>query len=344
MRRLAMWMSVTFAACVPAGADAQDETRAPPPPESAPPVTAPPAEVPEGLPPHPAFPDPLDEPHPTEAELATTEFVWLPGHWVWTGEAYRWREGEWIHPLEGYVLVPPRWEWSGESWVFHHAGWAPLGSDVVAFAPVPVTEEDLAEGAPVEAFAEPPPPLHWWAAGAYVAPLVIYPRWHPFYHYYFALGHPYYLQYPPLYRSPWYRFHRYGVPYRGAAYRPPRGPLPMYRSPPPRTATRRAGPSSYYRAKPSSWSSRSSYRPPSYPRGTRAIRPGATPPRSAAPPRGARPAPQRSPGARPAPQRSPGARPAPAPPRRPSYSPGPSPRPAPMRSPPGRSGGGRPRR
>src|SRR5690606_10045734 len=147
----------------------------PPPPEFAPPVTAPPAEVPEGIPPHPDFPEPLDEPEPTQAELDSTEYVWLPGHWVWNGEAYEWQEGRWIYPLPGYVLVPPRWEWNGEAWVFHHAGWAEVGSDVVVYAPRPVEEGAAAEEA-IDVYVEPSTPTYYTWSGAYVAPLVIYPR------------------------------------------------------------------------------------------------------------------------------------------------------------------------
>jgi hypothetical protein len=367
VNRFAILMSVSLVASAggtQALAQAPSEAP-PPPPESAPPATAPPAQVPEGLPPHPAFPEPLDEPQPTTAELAQTEYVWLPGHWTWTGDRYEWETGYWIYPLPGHVLVPPRWEWNGESWVFHNAGWAPIGSDVVAFAPVAVTEGDLAGGEPVDVYVEPRSPLYWTVADGYYAPLILYPRWHPYYHYYYALGHPFYVQYAPLYYSPWYRYYRYGTFYRGRAYRPPVRPLPRYRPAPYRATTvrRTVGPSSYYRAKPSSWSSRSSYRPPSYPRGTgrttvRSV-PKSAPSRTAPAPRspsyrqaprspGYSPAPRspsyrqapRSPGYSPAP-RSPGYSPAP---RGPSYSP-PSPsRPPPMQAPPGRGGGGGPRR
>jgi len=41
-----------------------------------------------GAPPHPAVPHDLGESSPSWAEQNASPFDWIPGEWVWTGDAY----------------------------------------------------------------------------------------------------------------------------------------------------------------------------------------------------------------------------------------------------------------
>jgi hypothetical protein len=94
----------------------------PPPPDDAPPAEAPPVDGTEQRPPHPETPEDLDELQPTAEMLAKTSYHWFPGHWIWTGEQFEWKSGEWVYKVKDMILVPPRWDWDGKQWVFHNAG------------------------------------------------------------------------------------------------------------------------------------------------------------------------------------------------------------------------------
>ncbi|MBT8465785.1 MAG: hypothetical protein KJO57_13950, partial [Deltaproteobacteria bacterium] len=59
----------------------------PDPPPDAPPAEAPPVEGTDDRPPHPETPEALEEQAPTAEALGQTVYHWLPGHWVYTGEA-----------------------------------------------------------------------------------------------------------------------------------------------------------------------------------------------------------------------------------------------------------------
>lgn len=183
----------------------------PPPPEDAPPAEAEAVGATDDRPPHPKTPDPLEEPQPSAEMLAKTMYHWLPGHWVWTGEQFEWKNGEWIYKVKDMILVPPRWEWNENQWVFHEAGWARPGTNVVVYSPTPAPGgPDAAENvdkAPADS-AEPTQQkeaqvtVYVWT-GVYVAPLILYPIWHPHYHYHWYHRHPHYR------RAPAYRHHRY---------------------------------------------------------------------------------------------------------------------------------------
>jgi len=85
------------------------------------------------------------------------------------------------------ILVPPHWDWDGKQWVFHSAGWAKSGTKEVVYRATP------APGGPdVAANAEAAPAASTQAVepqastttvyvytGVYVAPLIVYPIWHP---------------------------------------------------------------------------------------------------------------------------------------------------------------------
>ncbi len=88
----------------------------PPPPDDAPPAEAPPTGGTDERPPHPETPELLEEEQPTAETLAKTKYHWLPGHWVWTGEQFEWKSGQWVYKVKDSILVPPRWEWDGKQW------------------------------------------------------------------------------------------------------------------------------------------------------------------------------------------------------------------------------------
>jgi len=200
----------------------------PPPPEDAPPAEAPAVDGTDERPPHPKTPAPLSEEQPTAATLAKTSYHWLPGHWVWTGKQFEWKSGEWIYQVKDMILVPPRWEWDRKQWVFHNAGWAEPGSNEVVYRPTP------APGGPdVVANAERVPAastetvepqrstttVYVWT-GVYVPPLILFPVWHPWYHYHWYHRHAYYYR-PPAYHS--HRYH-YAHTHRPPSYHPGRPP------------------------------------------------------------------------------------------------------------------------
>jgi hypothetical protein len=236
MTRTWAGIAIAWALSVTSVTRAQDELV----PDWAPPAEASAGYV-DGLPPYPEFPEPLEEPQPDEATLAETEYAWLPGHWIWTGERYEWQEGMWVYDLPGYELVFPRWEWDGEKWVFHGAGWTLPDSDEIVFRPTPV-EETQSPGF-VEVYTAPLAPTFFYVTTVYVPPLILYPVWHPYYAYYYVHRHPAYLGFVPLWNTPRYRYYRYPqqghVSYRPASYSPPRRRPPSYR-PPPRSTPRPA--------------------------------------------------------------------------------------------------------
>jgi len=195
----------------------------PDPPEDAPPAEAPPVDGTDERPPHPETPEDLEELQPTAETLAKTSYHWLPGHWMWTGEQFEWKSGEWVYKVKDMILVPPRWEWDGKQWVFHGAGWAKPGTNKVVYrataapgGPDIAANAEQAPAASTEA-VEPQPSTTtvYVYTGVYVAPLILYPIWHPWYHYHWYHRHAHYR------RAPAYRHHRYhhAQTHRKAHYR-----------------------------------------------------------------------------------------------------------------------------
>ena len=133
----------------------------PPPPDDAPPAEAPPVDGTDERPPHPETPEDLDELQPTAEMLAKTSYHWFPGHWIWTGEQFEWKSGEWVYKVKDMILVPPRWDWDGKQWVFHNAGWAKPGTKEVVYraTPAPGGPEVAAnpEAAPAASSQNPEP-------------------------------------------------------------------------------------------------------------------------------------------------------------------------------------------
>ena len=109
------------------------------------------------------------------------------------------------------ILVPPSWQWDGKQWVFHSAGWAKSGTNLVVYSPTPApggpdvaenSEKPPADSSEPKQQQEAQVTVYVWT-GVYVAPLIVYPRWHPHYHYHWYHRHPHYRA------SPAYRHRRY---------------------------------------------------------------------------------------------------------------------------------------
>lgn len=50
-------------------------------------------------------------------------YVWVPGHWYWSGHHYRWRPGYWIEERRGWHYVSPRWEHEHDRWHYYDGRW-----------------------------------------------------------------------------------------------------------------------------------------------------------------------------------------------------------------------------
>ena len=250
-----LFLVLLLASGIPAFAFAQDASEGddvrsadevpkdmPAPPENAPPAEAPAVGGTDDRPPHPETPQSLEEQQPSAELLAKTSYQWLPGHWVWTGEQFEWKSGEWIYKVKGMILVPPRWDWDGKQWVFYGAGWAKPGTKKVVYSPTAAPGgPDVAANvgqAPAATTEQPAPQastttVYVWT-GAYVAPLILFPVWHPYYHYHWYHRHAYYRR-PPAYRSARYRYsYTHRRPYHPRSHRPPsHGARPLSGARPP---------------------------------------------------------------------------------------------------------------
>ena len=51
--------------------------------------------------------------------------VWTDGFWSWSGNAYIWIAGAWVHGVPGRRWTPWRWEQSHGGWVLIPGGWVP---------------------------------------------------------------------------------------------------------------------------------------------------------------------------------------------------------------------------
>jgi hypothetical protein len=228
-------------------------------PENAPPAEAPAVGATEDRPPHPKTPDPLEEVQPTAEMLAKTMYHWLPGHWVWTGQQFEWKNGQWIYKVKEMILVPPRWEWDGKQWVFHSAGWAKPGTNVAVYSPTPApggpdaaenSEQAPASSSEPKDQKEAQTTVYVWV-GVYTAPLIVYPIWHPHYHYHWYHRHPYYRR-PPAYRHRRYHYAKAHHRYHNPSARPhPSSPSRPSQHPAHKPSTRPSQPSHRPSTKPS---------------------------------------------------------------------------------------------
>ncbi|QYM79167.1 YXWGXW repeat-containing protein [Horticoccus luteus] len=68
-----------------------------------------------------APPPPLRERRP---QRPGREFVWVPGYWLWRGNAYVWVAGQWQRPPHRRAhWVEPRWEHRGNSYLYIEGRW-----------------------------------------------------------------------------------------------------------------------------------------------------------------------------------------------------------------------------
>ena len=49
--------------------------------------------------------------------------VWIPGHWVWRGNAYVWIAGNWVKPRAGHIYVPGHWVKKRRGWMWMEGHW-----------------------------------------------------------------------------------------------------------------------------------------------------------------------------------------------------------------------------
>jgi hypothetical protein len=165
-------------------ASSASEASAPPAQAPARPTTAAPTAAEAGRPPHPAIPQPLEEPHPSADVAASTSYRWLSGHWVWADKQYEWQPGVWVHPVPGHVIVPASWVWAQGLWMFVDAGWAAAGESRARYRPTAVRKrssaatapEPLASDAEVDVFVTPSSHSTYVWGGEWVAPPILYPR------------------------------------------------------------------------------------------------------------------------------------------------------------------------
>jgi hypothetical protein len=50
-------------------------------------------------------------------------YVWIAGHWKWSGNAYVWAAGHWVKAKAGKVWVPGHWDRRGAHWVWRPGHW-----------------------------------------------------------------------------------------------------------------------------------------------------------------------------------------------------------------------------
>jgi WXXGXW repeat (2 copies) len=65
-------------------------------------------------------------PPPLRAENmghARDGYVWAPGHWEWTGQAYRWVGGSWLVEHGRARWIADQWQPTGTQWRFIPGHW-----------------------------------------------------------------------------------------------------------------------------------------------------------------------------------------------------------------------------
>jgi hypothetical protein len=60
-------------------------------------------------------------PPPQRVEIVAVapgpQYVWIPGHWSWSGQEYGWEPGRWVVPTRGHH------GWHKGEWKHSHQGW-----------------------------------------------------------------------------------------------------------------------------------------------------------------------------------------------------------------------------
>lgn len=53
-----------------------------------------------------------------------TSYVWVRGHWAWTGSDYDWVPGRWLVPTSGFTAwVPGHWQHDSHGWFWVDGHW-----------------------------------------------------------------------------------------------------------------------------------------------------------------------------------------------------------------------------
>lgn len=70
---------------------------------------------------------PTTAPPPAKKEIRSAKpgpmFVWITGHWKWTGSNYSWTSGHWLKAPKGKVRVQGHWKKRGGNWVWISGHW-----------------------------------------------------------------------------------------------------------------------------------------------------------------------------------------------------------------------------
>jgi len=52
-----------------------------------------------------------------------SNYVWISGHWKWSGSRYIWATGHWAKARKGQAWVPGHWVRRGNHWVYVKGHW-----------------------------------------------------------------------------------------------------------------------------------------------------------------------------------------------------------------------------
>jgi len=70
---------------------------------------------------------PTFAPPPLKKEMRSRQpganFVWISGHWKWTGNKYIWVTGHWVKKRRGKTWAVGHWKRQGNHWVWIRGRW-----------------------------------------------------------------------------------------------------------------------------------------------------------------------------------------------------------------------------
>jgi len=70
---------------------------------------------------------PTTSPPPVKKEVRTAKpgpmFIWITGHWKWTGSSYSWVSGHWTKASKGKAWIQGHWEKRAAKWVWISGHW-----------------------------------------------------------------------------------------------------------------------------------------------------------------------------------------------------------------------------
>ena len=103
-------------------------------------------------------------------------YVWSPGHWEWSGSAYRhvWIAGNWERARNGYAYSAPRWVERNGRWQFENRRWDRNGNGIPDRAESTIYGDGFATAPPAPRYERVPAaragyawsPGHWeWRSG-----------------------------------------------------------------------------------------------------------------------------------------------------------------------------------